>query len=991
MNRFFSIFMVVASSCTFTFAQSTNFTGTSTETIGFTNLTFYGEAGGNAAEINRVALFNSVDTSYTGGDGEDEVNTGEGGNGLKLASPGIATIGVEANSKTVIRGGNGGNVTALPVTAFLSGGSGINFFHFAPLPGQGMILNHAEVYGGNGGSATGMDGDTVEAGGGDGIFIFNRGFLELTQTTIYGGNGGYVTTSNGVESTSSKATGGNGVKKPKNAVIAPLGDGISLFGGNGGHYESWSGSNTTYTYVNTSGGDGMLAFAGSTSNLVISGGEYTGGKGGTSILSPLENETPTDGESLAHGGHGISYEGTGSSSAIKAIISGGTFVGAAGGTAENTVANANTHANGGNGLLLINSVAEISGGKFMGGMAGTANGIEGTVGVGLELNNSSVDIFGGTFDNVRLTGDGTSDLTFTNGTIEGRLLLAGTDITTYDLSLVGSDSVISSGIYLVDGTANVDQWSDHHFRDTTVYDGTMNFNGQGFNLEAGSSFALMDKEAAVKFNGGFTAKSNSTITTVFDGVGSSIIEGTNLTFEAGAQWKIDGRGANAVANGQKIAMASDGGTLASDLDLSDVEFLGGSWAGAIVDFDPSTTTEIIGTYRIRSLEIALGLEAGSDFYEAMVQLSDYTSITNSADDAYVPLKTLSAEMAATTLADGYTHAPEMASALIRAQGLFSDQITDRSRSYRRYKRVAESSSAPKGPGGWSDSLPRKYEIPETYQVWGRGYGSFFKQGEADGFGGYDTYIGGGVMGLDKRFSNLLLGLGGGYAHTTISGNWGSDGQADTGYGTAYAAINGEKGFLDININYAFNDVETEGSPVMGYEGEYDASTMGLYIGGGMDFSTFNDSMLFTPEVSLLSTYYDRDGYTETAAAAGPYPDKVWDAYDQWSYLSSLGATLSMNRQFESFDLEMEFHPEIRAHWLHEFNADMDADTYLMEGGTTPIGVALQAREEDLIKVGAGVRFAKWNSDTLEFGLDFDGIFGEDYEAYIFSGKLLHRF
>ena len=150
-------------------------------------------------------------------------------------------------------------------------------------------------------------------------------------------------------------------------------------------------------------------------------------------------------------------------------------------------------------------------------------------------------------------------------------------------------------------------------------------------------------------------------------------------------------------------------------------------------------------------------------------------------------------------------------------------------------------------------------------------------------------------------------------------------------------------------------------------------------------------MLFTPEVSLLTTYYDRESYTETSSAVGPYPDKEWDAYSEWSYLCSLGATFSMVRHIESLNLEMEFRPEVRVHWLHEFNAEMDNPTYLQVGGVNSIGVSLQAREEDLIKVGTGIRFSKWDSDTLEFGLDIDGAFGQDYAAYIISGKLLHRF
>jgi outer membrane autotransporter protein len=222
----------------------------------------------------------------------------------------------------------------------------------------------------------------------------------------------------------------------------------------------------------------------------------------------------------------------------------------------------------------------------------------------------------------------------------------------------------------------------------------------------------------------------------------------------------------------------------------------------------------------------------------------------------------------------------------------------------------------------------------------------------------------------------------------LNGNAENDGEADTGYGVAYAAINGEKGYVDANINYALNKVETDGNSALGYTAEYDASTFSMYLGGGLGYAAFKDRVLFTPEASLLTTYYSSESYTETSSLG--FPDKKWDSYDQWSYLGSLGATVSMLRQVEAFNMKMEFRPEIRAHWLHEFNADMDGLRYSMIPGSI-IDVALQAREEDLIKLGTGVRFSRWASDTTEFGLDLDLVFGEDYAASIFSAKLLHRF
>ncbi|MEA2069038.1 MAG: autotransporter outer membrane beta-barrel domain-containing protein, partial [Verrucomicrobiota bacterium] len=213
------------------------------------------------------------------------------------------------------------------------------------------------------------------------------------------------------------------------------------------------------------------------------------------------------------------------------------------------------------------------------------------------------------------------------------------------------------------------------------------------------------------------------------------------------------------------------------------------------------------------------------------------------------------------------------------------------------ERIEELVPAPSG---------EKIEVPPTYQVWGRGYGSYLDQKGSSDHAGYDASIAGGMLGVDKRFENMLLGIGGGYARTILNGDAGNDGTANTGHAVGYFSANKEKLYLDANLNYAFNAVETEYfSSVGGYSGDYSAHTVGFFLGGGYGMSAFNDKLLFVPEVSILSTYYNRDAYTDTSTAM---PDKMYDSYDQWSYLGSLGATLSMIQQIESFNLEMEFQP-----------------------------------------------------------------------------------
>ncbi|WP_372846680.1 hypothetical protein [Pontiella sp.] len=297
--------------------------------------------------------------------------------------------------------------------------------------------------------------------------------------------------------------------------------------------------------------------------------------------------------------------------------------------------------------------------------------------------------------------------------------------------------------------------------------------------------------------------------------------------------------------------------------------------------------------------------------------------------------------------------------------------------------------------GMLPNVDTKIEVPTTYQVWGRGYVSDLDQqatgstAGSDYFAGYDARGFGGIMGIDKRLENMMFGIGGGYARTDVDGDSGLDGTADTVHAVGYFSAMLNQFYMDANINYSFSDVEVTGVDSFGYEGDYKANMLGMYLGGGYGMAAFSDKLLFTPEASFLLTYYGHGSYTETSSVG--MPEKSFDSYDHWSQLLSLGATLSMVKQIESFRTELEFQPEVRAHWLHEFNADMEDETYVLDGGVNALSAAIQAREEDLIKIGTGIRFSKWDNDTTEFGIDLDGVFGRDYDAYIISGKLMHRF
>jgi uncharacterized protein with beta-barrel porin domain len=429
-------------------------------------------------------------------------------------------------------------------------------------------------------------------------------------------------------------------------------------------------------------------------------------------------------------------------------------------------------------------------------------------------------------------------------------------------------------------------------------------------------------------------------------------------------------------------------------------------------------------------------------------MTDLSKLVPAGSPQYVAFANLtdSREETEVLMTNTYLRTAEMASSLVRLHSVFADQINDRTRSQLRYREVGyPSAPQPAGSSGWeamrsfsdsmedrfqygdtmesvNEALPRvnyddvktwadntfpkvsyddmktsmdktapkvkmeKVDLPPSYQIWGRGFGSYNDQSEVDGIAGYEAWVGGGMLGIDREINNVLLGFAGGYTRTDLDGDDGKDGTSDTGHASLYFSAYGNHVFIDANVTYGFHSVDTEYDPLL-YSADYIAHTMGLYLGGGYAFS-IAEKVLLTPEASILSTYYSREDYEEESDF---YPTLKWDSYDEWSHMSSLGATLTLIQKIDWNDAEMTVQPEVRVHWLHEFNDEFDDDEYRMAGGDYDIATALKPREEDLIKVGAGVRMSKWSSETTDVGLDFDGIYGDDYDSYIISGKIMHRF
>jgi len=279
------------------------------------------------------------------------------------------------------------------------------------------------------------------------------------------------------------------------------------------------------------------------------------------------------------------------------------------------------------------------------------------------------------------------------------------------------------------------------------------------------------------------------------------------------------------------------------------------------------------------------------------------------------------------------------------------------------------------------------QINNDIRGWGKYYGSFLSH-EADGLNaGYDTTLHGGVFGVDKSFGNLLIGLSGGAgAYRTTTDNDAEE-NVTAVHGALYGTYGGEKLWFDAAVALGFNQVETTTAEPFVLEGEFDAQLASAYIGGGYDMAS--ESTVFTPEVSLEYTAYEQDAYTETGTAAVP---RIIDAAEAHSLRSSIGVDITMLNTI-AFE-NVSFKVDGRGHWLHEFNPDLDAITFQLEGGTRSYQLTPPSLDEDLVRAGFGISFfnaQKHKPQNVMLRIDFDELFGQHLNAHNLSAKVVWAF
>jgi len=522
------------------------------------------------------------------------------------------------------------------------------------------------------------------------------------------------------------------------------------------------------------------------------------------------------------------------------------------------------------------------------------------------------------------------------------------------------------------------------FQTTTIKDGTMNFANTNASLTG--TFSLVGNNSKLGFANGATLLGSQ----IGAGYGTVDATGQTIDFGSGAlvSMSYDGlankKGSlkgnlklhDSSAKIQLYGYASEksdtiqvtSGTIDTGTNsLADVVDVNVGWLNPVTNLYVSGTG-VMADFAFTSLtNTSLG-----DLPASVLQGVD-TMILAMDSTNYYTLNT----KGPSTIRYAVSQLPDVADTSFNAAQQMTDQIANRGTEMRSMNNLASNkpklNSTPTGVAG-----PDSEE--KTMQGWIRGYGAMGNKEQTGTFDPYDSTSWGTIIGIDKSFGNVLVGLAGGYASTEIDAGNAYQASVKTYHGSIYSTIGGESIFVDLVGTYGRSD--TTEYNWLTTASSFNSDLYSGYAGIGKCFK-LKKKYSVVPEASLLASFYEQGEFSRGN------PNLMIDDYHTWSAISSLGASFATQYEVNWYNHGIAFIPEFRAFWLHEFNADPDGFSYTGSGSQQVF--AVRPRDEDSAQIGVGLDMWSWRFQDAKLELDYDGLFAPDYTEHIFSGKLTWKF
>lgn len=242
--------------------------------------------------------------------------------------------------------------------------------------------------------------------------------------------------------------------------------------------------------------------------------------------------------------------------------------------------------------------------------------------------------------------------------------------------------------------------------------------------------------------------------------------------------------------------------------------------------------------------------------------------------------------------------------------------------------------------------------------WGKAFASSGQQENNGGMNGYDTKAFGLMLAYDMPLNeNTRVGLGGGYANTTVDGNNGSGRTKIDSY-----QLNGY-------IDHTMGDAFVQGVVTAGVD-KYDGSRSIIFPGinrtasadfDGQQYSAllkvgkhlFVNQTTITPFASLQLSRLSVDGYTEKGAGGA----NLQVASQDYNFVQS-GLGVKAERVIHSGG--RTYAPEVHYQWLHDFKSTTMQQDASFDGSTNTFSAEGIKQDRDLFNVGAGVTLLSCN-------------------------------
>jgi hypothetical protein len=600
----------------------------------------------------------------------------------------------------------------------------------------------------------------------------------------------------------------------------------------------------------------------------------------------------------------------------------------------------------------------------------------------------STNIFNGTSATLNLNSynvhvgdvDGDNTLIFTNGASGVVKTLSIGDFDEGDggnlVVISGTDSTFSASSYIsVGGTIIDDEWHEGSDNNTLRVEDMARLTADTiYNQNSGGDSGIEIASGAQVDVDNYYQGSGAFLTIMTDSTGTNVghLAANEAEFEAGAKVGVDAVSRLTLDQSYTNSIIT-AGTLIVDgvTNGTSLSALSGS-GGSIVYYDLSLEdgTNIMAVYSRRSLADAGDYDSDSVLAEISDEIDTMASAGNvAASNQLEILNLMSSTEVAAQMNQLYSYSIPTYQ---HSQALFSGLDQAQSRG------IAFHDGGPIGVYG-----PGPHNSDQGFQPWIDVYGGFGTRDQSGSYdNGYDSTVYGTVIGVDRAFGELLVGLAGGYAGSIITGDNGDESDASTAYGILYGSYGTKQWFADLSLGLGSTSMDNTSGTAFDVASSTDASQAAFYAGIGYEMFNEDSGSFFRPLFAVQSSLFSQDAYTETATTAVA---KDVDGYDRWNFQSVMGGEIIVPKSGLNIDYEMQ----LRAYWLHEYNDDSEMVDYSLVGSSQIGEFEMRAPESDLALLGLG--FVAKLENGLQLRADVDGQVGEDYYSMLFSGALRYEF